>query len=44
MSIKNYIICVNGPGSSGKSSAALEVAQSLKFSFMSTGNVYRSYA
>ncbi|MDR2636547.1 MAG: (d)CMP kinase [Mycoplasmataceae bacterium] len=41
---KNYVIVVNGPGSSGKSSAALEVAKSLGFSFLSTGNVYRSYA
>jgi cytidylate kinase len=41
---KKYVITVNGPGSSGKSSAALEVAKALGFSFLSTGNVYRSYA
>ncbi|MDR3249735.1 MAG: (d)CMP kinase [Mycoplasmataceae bacterium] len=41
---KNYIITVNGPGSSGKSSAALEVSKALGFAFLSTGNVYRSFA
>jgi cytidylate kinase len=44
MEKKNYIITINGPSSSGKSSAGLEVAKSLNFSFLSTGNVYRSYA
>ncbi|MDR2568531.1 MAG: (d)CMP kinase [Mycoplasmataceae bacterium] len=40
---KTYTICVNGPGSSGKSSAAYEVSLCLKFAFLSTGNVYRAY-
>jgi len=39
-----YKIIVNGPASSGKSSAALELSLALGFVFMSTGNVYRSYA
>jgi len=41
---KNYSIIVNGPASSGKSSAAFELSLALGFVFMSTGNVYRSYA
>jgi cytidylate kinase len=36
-------ILINGPSSSGKSSAAYEVAGCLDFFFLSTGNVYRSY-
>lgn len=44
MKNNNHVILVNGPGSSGKSSASLELANALHFSFLSTGNVYRSFA
>jgi cytidylate kinase len=44
MDKKDYVIEVNGPGSSGKSSAAFEMSIALGFSFISTGNIYRSYA
>lgn len=42
--MKNYIITIDGPSGSGKSTVAKKVAQTLGFTFLDTGALYRAAA
>lgn len=41
---KRYIITIDGPAGSGKSTIARELAKRLKINFLSSGKIYRTFA